>query len=251
MRLLALILALTLLPPALGAADAAILNTLQGFDDDAPGWSGGAEASFDRSGGNTDELALVVAARAQRLGARDRWRLQAALGQREVDGRETARARLVHLRHNHRLAGPLHSLAFVQLQNNRFQRLDWRWLWGAGLRWDLRADARGVVSLGAAHMLETEHVADTAGDRTSHRLSAFLHVGRPLRDGVRLDAAAFYQPRWSDFGDRRAMGRATLTVALTRTLSLKVGWSLEHDSRPPAGVARDDWGTSTGLSLDF
>lgn len=245
------ILLTALLAAAPAARGGVILNTLEGAAAAAPGWSGGLEGSFEATGGNTDVVTLGGGGRMIRRGARDVWRLQGKLERSEADGVETARAVVGHLRHNHRLGGPLHSVAFVQIQHNPFQRLKSRWLTGLGARWDLRDDAHGRLAVGATHMVEVERIEDVAGSDTDHRLSAFLHASRPLSATTRLTAVGFLQPLWRDFSDRRAMGELTLEVALSGSLTLKTGGSVEYDARPPAGVDTTDWRTFTGLGFSF
>lgn len=234
------------------AAAGVILDTLAGSGPAEPGWSGALEGGFEATGGNTELWTLNAGGRVLHRGGRDLWRLQGQIERTETDGVESSRAVVGHLRHNHALAGSaLHSIGFVQIQHNPFQRLESRWLTGAGLRWDLRADDDGRLSLGATHMVEVERIEGVDGSDTDHRLSAFLHVGRRLSPTAKLTGVVFVQPLWRDFSDRRAMGKLTLEVSLTESLTLQVGGNVEYDARPPAGVETTDWRTVTGLGMSF
>lgn len=228
-----------------------ILDTLAGSGLAEPGWSGALEGGFEATGGNTDLWSLSAGGRVLHRAERDLWRLQGRIERSETDGVETSRAVVGHLRHNHALGTDLHTVAFVQIQHNPFQRLKSRWLTGAGLRWDLRADDDGRLAVGATHMVEVERIEDIRGSDTDHRLSAFLHVGRRLSPTATLSGVFFVQPLWRDFSDRRAMGRLTLEVTLTASLTLQVGGNVEYDARPPAGVETTDWRTVTGLGFAF
>jgi putative salt-induced outer membrane protein YdiY len=236
---------------AVAAHAGVILNTLEEVDYDRPGWAGGLDGSFSASGGNSEVTALQAGGRIVWRGASDVWRLQGSAARTESDGAETGRAVVGHLRQNHRLGGALHSILFAQLQHNPFQRLESRWLLGAGGRWDVFANEGGSVSMGATHMVEIERIDAVAGSTTDQRLSAFLRVGRTLREGVMLDLVGFYQPLWKDFADARAMGIVNLRIDLTGALSLRVGGNLDYDARPPAGVEKTDWQTTTGLGIRF
>lgn len=63
-----------LLLPAVPAAGGTILNTLQGYDDDVAGWSGGVDGLFSGSGGNTERILVSAGARLQWRGGADRVR---------------------------------------------------------------------------------------------------------------------------------------------------------------------------------
>lgn len=52
----------------------AILNTLEGYQEEAEGWTGGVDGLFSGSGGNTESIQLEVGSRLQWLGERDRLR---------------------------------------------------------------------------------------------------------------------------------------------------------------------------------
>jgi len=248
LRALALLLALAAAAPA---AAGVILDTLAGSGLAEPGWSGAVEGGFEATGGNTELWSLNAGGRVLRRGDRDLWRLQGQIERTETDGMESSRAVVGHLRHNHALGSGLHSIGFVQIQHNPFQRLRSRWLTGAGLRWDLRADDDGRLAVGATHMVEVERIEDVAGSDTDHRLSAFLHVGRRLSPTAKLTGVFFVQPLWRDLSDRRAMGKLALEVALSDALTLTVGGNVEYDARPPAGVDTTDWRTLTGLGVAF
>ncbi len=228
-----------------------ILNTVSGSGSPTPGWTGGLSGSFDASGGNSERMTLSGGGRIVWSDDNDVWRLQGQMERAESQSQEIARSVVGHLRQNHQLTGSLFSVTFVQLQHNPFQRLQSRWLFGAGGRWDIFDDEFGKFSVGVTHMLELERIDGVSGQETDHRLSAFVVVSRKVSDNSKLTGVSFVQPKWSEFSDRRAMGRLSLDVSLTGSLSLNVGGSLEYDSNPPEGVDTTDWKTTTGLSVKF
>ncbi len=228
-----------------------ILNTLQGYDDKEPGWSGHLDGLFSASGGNTDRIAAEAGGRTQYRGEHHRWRLQINGGYQESDGVETARNVVIHLRHNRELGGRWSSVSFVQVQHNPFQRLRSRWLTGIGPRFDLARDEGGVVSVGAIPMLEVERLENETGHVARGRMSVFLHVAHRLSATTRLDAVVFWQPLFSDITAARTVGNLTLAVDVTGSVELKVGAAVEDNARPPVGVLRTDWSTFTGLGVRF
>jgi hypothetical protein len=229
-----------------------IVNTLRGFAEEEPGWSGSAEGYVDVSQGNTEyeeyggSLALQWRRGAHRIRA-----LASGLyktGRGETQAEEST----LHLRHNLRLRKWLATLLFVQNQYDPFQRLEHRFLLGGGLRFDLLRSGDLRVFAGMATMLEDERIeGDAPGSGTEHRLSSFLSALWDLREGVTLDAVGFYQPRWSRFSDLRASLSTRLKVDLVGSLYLSVLYELEQDARPPEGVEKTDWGLRTGLGMEF
>jgi uncharacterized protein DUF481 len=228
-------------------ADAVIVNSLRGFAESHPGWSGGLGGSFGASGGNTEQSTLSADARLQWQSDRETWRIMGKAKRTTSAEIVTARAVLGHLRHNHRLNDHLQTLAFVQLQENPFQHLKSRFLAGAGLRWTVHPG----FAVGLSNMLEREDIQDQADVVTHQRMSCFVSMVHDLREGVRLDILAFYQPLWSDFNDWRSFVNLGLDVDLTENLGLFTGLDLERNSHPPTGVEKTDWETATGFRIRF
>lgn len=228
-----------------------ILNTLQGFDWTEPGWSGEVGTAFSASGGNTERVHLEGGGRVQWRNHRDRWQLLAVGAYEESGGVETERSVVVHLRQNHRLVDRLHTVVFAQRQHNPFQRLQSRWLLGAGLRWDLLDDQRDQIAIGATPMLEVERLEAEDDHHSLVRLSTFLLLARTLSEGVKLDGVAFYQPAWDHPADFRASASLALTVKIGGALDLRVGYGVEHDDAPPVGVEPTDWNSSLGFAVTF
>ena len=66
------------------------------------------------------------------------------------------------------------------------------------------------------------------------RLSVFLALGGSFaEERARMQLTAFYQPRWSELADARAIAQLGLEVELAGGLSLTVRGALQVDSRPP------------------
>lgn len=234
---------------SVGAASAEIVDTLGGFDAKKDGWSGRLGASFSVSGGNTDEMSLSGAGRLQWQNASERFRVLAGGTRETTDGERNEENVLGHVRHNHRLVAWLRTLAFIQFQNNRFQRLKARTLLGAGFRTEPVATDRWSLAMGAAHMLELERLEGERETTTAHRLSTFVALDATPREGVELAASAFVQPRWDDVEDVRIATEASASSRLVGRLSLVVSTSFTYDAKAPADVEREDWSVESGLSL--
>ncbi len=98
-----------------------------------------------------------------------------------------------------------------------------------------------------AHMLEVEEVVERPGSDTDHRLSMFLSAQGRIDERVTLDVTTFAQPRWTDFGDLRAIVSASMKIQVVGRLSILVSSRVLHDTEPPDRVEDTDWNTKTGL----
>jgi hypothetical protein len=231
------------------AANGVILNTLQGLDDRERGLSGGLDGLFSGSGGNTERIILAATTRVQWRGARNRWQLRGGWGYEESGSRTTARNVTAHLRHNYDIVTALATVAFVQAQENPFQRIESRWLLGLGLRADLVDDDSGSVRVGVTPMVEVQRIEGDPERSERGRLSTFAFVERRPHERIRIDGTGFYQPLFADGRDYRTAFTLTAAVNLAGSLDLKVGGSVETSSRPAPTVERTDWSTFTSLSV--
>ncbi len=145
----------------------------------------------------------------------------------------------------------LSSVAFVQHQRNPFQRLETRFLFGLGARFDVIRETSWRLSLGATPMLELEKIKNQSGTDADSRISTFAVIDGRLNDLVTLQLTGFVQPRISDFGDLRAMTTGGVRVKLGGALSLTVASDVEIDTRPPARVKKTDWEVTTGLGISL
>ena len=112
---LCLLAALAFLATAL-PADAAIINSLRGFDRDEPGYSGSIAGSYGAAGGNTEQSTFEGSGRIQWQGRVHTLKLIASGRRTTSRGEETAKSVLGHLRHNYDLSDRWATLAFFQAQ---------------------------------------------------------------------------------------------------------------------------------------
>jgi hypothetical protein len=225
-----------------------ILNTLRGFDPVGVGWSGELASFFGASGGNTENVSLTGSGRVQWQGERHRMRLMGDATHTTSGGTVTEETSVVHVRLNRRLGEAFATILFVQHQHDEFQRLTSRFLSGVGARWDWIRRERLEGSWGVTPMLEVERIEGDSA-RTNGRLSTFVSVLGRIDDRTTVDVTTFVQPRLDDASDLRAVGTASLRVALAERLSLVVQGSVQYDRRPAETVEKADWKTRTGISV--
>ena len=242
------VVALALGPTSSGQAQ--IVDTLGGWDDTEPGWTGRIGLTGSLSGGNTDVRAASGAVRAQWRGETWRLRLLGSFRLEEANGQRAREESTAHAR----LARPGESrwmpFVFGQSQRNPFRRLETRLLLGAGAQYDLHRTETRRIAIGASPMIEYEKIID--GDEgTRGRLSTYLRWMGDFSDGVSMTLQGFYQPRLSDPEDARASVSGSVRTRIAGPLSFLVRGSYERDDQPPEGVEPDDWNLEFGVTLDL
>jgi hypothetical protein len=159
------------------------------------------------------------------------------------------------LRYNYQLASRSWLEAFAQVEHDRFKRLQLRRLVGAGPRFRILDGQAVRAYLGTAYMieLETVEVSETspASDSTAHRWSNYLSAVYRADERVTLSVMVFYQPRFDDFSDYRALVLSSAEFEVSDRLGAGLQLNYQYDSMPPSEVRAADVSVVNTLSLHF
>lgn len=249
----ALLLA-TLLFPSL--AQAQILNVQPLLDKQTrDGFSGALEGAVDWKEGNTNLLALTGNGVVQYRKLRHLVFIELH-GEYGVQGpTELVSKDLEHLRYRYRTSRAFDIEAFVQHDADAFRRLAVRAVTGVGARLRLVEGKHVTFALAAAYMLDYERLAaglyaDSNAQSLAHRLSSYAIVA--ITYGAVMVAHTVYaQPRFDDFYDVRMLSDSSLSLAVTKHLSVRFGVTMYLDTRPPAGVRPIDSEIKSALAVTF
>jgi hypothetical protein len=176
----------------------------------------------------------------------------------EFNGVATITKAFAHARYDFRILPWLYAEGFVQLEENKFQRLALRQVDGAGLRFGIVQRDAIFLFLGTAWMLDWEKLSDDPPTAfapwegpswVAQRWSSYLSLGGKLGDRVRLANVTYVQPRVNAFRDLRLLNEVSASVDIDKRFSAKVLSQLHYNSTPPYGVKPLDVDTLTSLVL--
>lgn len=209
------------------------------------------DASAAYATGNTEYLRLGLGGRTDvRLGE-DLAFVVGRFDLSQADGKAFLDRSFLHARYNHALAPRLMLETFAQVERNRQQRLVSRTLFGVGARYQLvDRDSLGLA-VGVTPMFEHEELDAELGEDQSGvlRVSSYVSGQWTVNAATAISTTTYVQPRVDDAGDLRVLNQTALSVGLTRWVRLRVQTNLRYDSRPPAGVERNDFSIENGLVL--
>lgn len=164
----------------------------------------------------------------------------------------------IHLRYTREFTNVVAGEAFSQLQRDPIQRLDLRWLTGAGLRFHaLRADSGAAqLHLGATYMREYEEVAPGADETGSiyhraDRLSSYASFAWHISDRANVRHTTYFQPNLADTDDFRLSTETAFNYKMGKHLALGFFFDYFYDSRPPAGLNIRFFTLRNTLSYEF
>ncbi len=215
------------------------------------------QASFAGHVGNTNGAEGIAAAFA---GATFGPHLMFVKGQgdyAEYSGKATIAKAFGHARYNYRVLAWLFGEAFLQIEENQFQRLALREVDGIGLRFGLVQRKDVQLYYGTAWMLDYEKLSDTDAPLGpivgphwyAQRWSNYLAAGWKMNDRARLSDAFYVQPRWNGFSDFRLLNDASFAMDIDKRFSAKIECQVHYNSAPPSSVLPLDVDTLTSLVL--
>lgn len=159
----------------------------------------------------------------------------------------------LHVRFNHKITPVTRLEAFTQFQNNKVTKINQRFLWGLGLRFKLNATAENMkMFLGVAAMYEYEEEAtEPVNYHRYFRNSSYFSFTWKPNEIVTLVSTSFLQPRLDKPSDFRVLNQESLSMAITKKLSVTVSWDFLYDTTPAEGVPGMNYTLKTGILYQF
>ncbi|MDH5407968.1 MAG: DUF481 domain-containing protein [Gammaproteobacteria bacterium] len=219
-------------------------------------FSGSVSLAASSVSGNTDQSSVNLSTQVQ--WNREEYINLIVLGYAygKSNGERNVKNSFIHTRHVHQLSESLDYELYAQLEENEFTRLNYRGLYGAGLRIPFWGSKSHIAFLGLGGFHEVEKISDSGGgssDGEIHQTERwnFYLMSRYKGDTVKFSNTLYWQPRMGDFPDRRGLFVSLLKVKANKDLYMTLKFEVAHDSLPPAGVEETDKRVKTGFEYEF
>jgi putative salt-induced outer membrane protein len=226
-------------------------------------WRGVGGAAASASSGNTRNSTVNLSLDAARVTAVDKWSMygQALFAQSRTDDKTSTTANLwrAGTRYDHNLNEKVFGFGGLDLEHDQLKHLTLRGVISGGLgyhviktddtTWDVfgglaykadRYSAPGVMIDNAAHRSYTSPEA-ILGEESSHKLS----------DTTSFKQRLVVYPSLRDTGEFRAVFDAGLSVAMTKTMNLTVGFQDRYDSLAQSPAKQNDTLFLAGVNVKF
>lgn len=225
-------------------------------------WHGAAGASVSATSGNTDSSAAQFTAEAVRAAATHKFSLGGSMHYARnttTDEPVTTAAKWsLSGRYDQNLAPRLFSFAKLGLEGDKLSRLSLRSALAGGMGYKMIDTPRTNFDLlgGVGHSTDRYSSPQTVDGITGTRFArASLFVSEEsshkLTETVSFRQRLEVHPGVSGSRASLAKFKADLGVAINGQLSLTVGLTENHNSKPPAGIKKDDLGLFTGINMKF
>lgn len=215
------------------------------------GWHGNLNLNLDFTRNTQDVLAYGFKNKVQYQKKKHRVLVLADLSRIRAGGADFVNSGYEHVRYSYSLGESRRFAieAFQQAQFNSVQKIQFRHLSGAGLRWNVLERDSLKIRTGTLPMYEYEELTDGSIERNFRESTYFLFYIQ--LKGMEFQTINYYQPKWDDFADYRWSSATSLEFGLLRWLRYTVTFDLLYDSRVPEGVPDLVFTLKNGLGIEF
>jgi putative salt-induced outer membrane protein YdiY len=215
-----------------------------------PRWERTTEISAVSTGGNTDTHTL--GAGASFIWRPSTWetRGRVAFVRSESDDVTTAESLVAELRQARTISPRLQLFGRADYLINRFAGIDYRLTVDGGLAWTVRDTPRGSLAVdGGLGVTREERLAgsdQTFGAGTVGLLAKWLPTAT-----TQVEDRVVFSTDLGSFGNWRMHNTVSVTVAMTRVLSVRFSHDLKHTARPVIGFGKNDTIAAAALVARF
>ena len=158
----------------------------------------------------------------------------------------------LHFRYNKSINNWLVGEAFTQVQQNKVLNVRFRYLAGAGPRFEVIKKKNITLNIGTLYMYEYEQpIGDSLGTWVKNRISSYLALNFKINKTTTFSCTTYYQPNLANVADYRILGQYKLLISITKKFSLKAESNIIYDTQPVAGAVKSYSDFMFGCSLDF
>lgn len=210
-------------------------------------WSGAGELGAFRSTGNSDNVGITAGLGLTREGINWRHRLSGRADYQESDGVVTREQYLAAYEPNFKLSGSLFLYGLAQYERDQFQGFSGRYSVSGGLGYDIIKRDDMTLSVKAGPAWRRTDLVGGGGSSSLAGLAAF-DFGWRISEGISFtqSGSAFVQSGSSTF-----ISDTGLTAKIANELSVRLSYTIEHDTEPPLGAVKTDTLSRFTLIYDF
>lgn len=141
--------------------------------------------------------------------------------------------------------------SFVQHQYNEIRKIELRFLFGAGIRYQLFQKEKVKSHFGTALMYAYEEEEDVAEIEETIRGSFYLSFHWNINERTAFHHTSYYQPVLENFEDFRYSGEGRLDIRFTERLRFNLIFRLMYDADPAPEIPLLTYQLKNGIAYEF
>jgi hypothetical protein len=140
--------------------------------------------------------------------------------------------------------------SYIQFEYNDFTALNFREVYGQGLRFITHKSQTSAGAFGVGAFFEHEELRGQT-NQDAVRGNIYVSETRKLTKTLKASLVAYYQPSLKRSNDERLIISAGSALDVTKSLTFNFEYSYRYDEQPPIGVEKIDAKTLLGLNLKY
>lgn len=199
-------------------------------------WSGNGELGGFRSTGNTNNIGVTAGLKLTKESERWRHKLNALLDFQRVNGVTTKEQFIAGYEPNFIINDRLFAFGLAQVERDRFQGFSARYSVSGGLGYRLVDSDKLTIDAKAGPSWRRTDLINGTSNSSIAALAA-VDMDWQLSKNIKFteDAEAFWQS-----GNSTLRSTTGLEAALTGALSVRLSYTIEHETNPPIGSLSTD-----------
>lgn len=221
-------------------------------------WAVGSELGLNAARGNSSYTMLSTGLRFTHLN-RKQFELDwaSALTYGESNGSVIARRMSTTLKGDFHPAATWSPFVFGSVERDRIRRIDLLSNAGLGAKYTYFRNRAGAASLSVAGVYSYKNILTPPSAATPEptqrtiRLSVRPKIAQKYANGFSFEQTTFWQPEIENTADYNIDASTRLGYSPTKMSTIFTQYAYRVDSRPPAGVKREDQLLVAGIKLQF
>lgn len=210
-------------------------------------WTGQGELGAFQSTGNADNVGITAGLGLVREGINWRHKLSGRADYQETEGVVTREQYLAAYEPNYKLSERLYAYGLAQYERDAFQGFAARYSASGGLGYDVLTGERMTLSVKAGPAWRrTELVGGTSSSSFAGLAAADFDWRLAETISLTQDASALVQSGSSTF-----ISDTGVVAKLSGKMSVRLSYTVEHDTAPPPGAVKTDTLSRVTLIYDF
>ncbi len=214
------------------------------------GFKGSFKTLFTQQTGNTDKSSSTISSLNSYKKSDHEWLFLAGLAYGESLGRKDTNNGSTHFRYTYYFKPTVGHENYIQFQYNEFTSLNFREVYGQGLRFILSTEKKYTLATGAGAFFEHEELKNQA-NQDAVRGNLYLSLAQALTETLDVSIIAYYQPSLKRSNDVRTIISAGSSLDITKSITFNFEYSYSNDNKPPIGVNEEDSMTQFGLAVKY
>ncbi|CAN5447581.1 hypothetical protein BH11BAC3_BH11BAC3_17200 [soil metagenome] len=221
----------------------------QRYHTDTTGWSGTLSGNLSLTNSGQNVFAANVNAHAQYQAKKNLYLLLGSYGFLKSEAKSFIDNAFIHFRYNHKLGDVVRLEAFTQLQENKINKIESRFLTGAGFRFKVVSTKKVRLYVASLAMYETEKEQGKTAKINDWRNSSYCSFTYFPNEQTVFITTTYYQPVFVRFKDYRVLNESSFKIKANKKIAVTINWSYQFDSSPADQVQQSTYSLSTGIEL--